>query len=260
MNKEAIFDVWAPPRATWSPWCKPVLFAHMGSEEPLPPQQSGEQDWPGTFEDLPEAHERAVVVVNLPGARSVAFGLLFAEHLRYRPVPLFNGAPAPNRTDAAQVDVLSILSALFHGTERLAKLPLEPDSPPVFLLDARRRHKRDVLVASTAFDNRSVSFPTDFPSAHRLLASGIRRALVVQEMPGGVDADLAHTLRRWQDAGITLTLRALQAASGAEPLSIPKPSAFRSAIYRLLERAGLHRNVLGGFGGFPPEPGSGSIG
>jgi hypothetical protein len=89
------------------------------------------------------------------------------------------------------------------------------------------------------------------------LANGIRRALVIQARSGAVEADLAHTLRRWQEAGIAVTQKTLDSDEGAKPIDVPKPSSFRSAVHRVLELAGLRRNVLGGFGGFPPQPGSG---
>ena len=250
MTGEEIFDVWAPPRAIWSPWCKPVLFAHMTNEPPLPEVLASTE--PSNFYGLPQSHERCAIVVDLPGAESVAIGLRLAEKLRYRPVPLFNAAPPPDG-QPAEVDVAPILGALWHGTETLRKLALGLDVPPIFLLDSRRRRGGQYY---ESFDNRSLSFPTDFPSANRLRAQGIERALLIQATDEP-EADLSHTLRRWQEARIAITRRNLASPGDARPVEIAMPSWFKSALYRLLELAGLHRNALGGFGGFPRDGSSG---
>src|SRR5262249_25610457 len=52
------------------------------------------------------------------------------------------------------------------------------------------------------FDNRSISFTTDFPSANFLAAHGIARVMLVQKSSAEPQPDLAHSLRRWQDGGV----------------------------------------------------------
>ena len=68
-------------------------------------------------------------------------------------------------------------------------------------------------VEPPAFDNRSVSLPTDFPSANLLLSYGVRRVVLVQATDGQPQADLAHTLLRWQQAGIDMMRSAVDAAT-----------------------------------------------
>ena len=258
MTNEEVFEVWAPAASVWAPWCKPVLFAHIDGDDP-PPEPEALAEAPDLgFDGIPTREERTAIVVNLPGRTSVAVGLHLAETIGYRPVPLFNAAPAPIRGQPTAVEVSSTLAALFHGTSRLGRISIDADAPPVFLLDANRRG--ELIVVESAFDNRSVSFPTDFPSATRLLSSGIRRALLIHAWRGAPEADLAHTLRRWQEAGIPILEKALDDDGAAKPIDVSKPSSFKSAVYRMLEMVGLQRNVLGGFGGFPPEPGGGWFG
>jgi hypothetical protein len=284
MTEAEIFKVWAPPLGVWSPWCKPVLFAHLyvGDEydeyyderfsdedyddddhdyddddhDPeAPPDSPAVPKLALELDGVPSSTERVAIVVDLPGAMSVNAGLILAERLGYRPVPLFNAAPPAPPYTSAQVDVRGTMEALLRGTETLAKLPIDADAPPVFLLDAHRRHGADGL-PNESFDNRSVSFPTDFPSANRLLSRGIRSALVIQTRSGEVEADLAHTLRRFQEAGIVIRQKALD-SSTVETIDVAKPSWFRSAWHYTMERAGLRRNVLGGFGGWLSEGGAG---
>ena len=79
------------------------------------------------------------------------------------------------------------------------------------------------------------------------------RVLVIQATGDAVEPDLAHTLLRWQEAGIVITRKSLSSPEGAQRIDVKKPSWFRSALHRLFEMAGLRRNALGGFGGFPPQ-------
>src|SRR6185503_10656841 len=168
MTKEEIFDIWAPPGARWSPWVKPVLFASMdrppGAFSPAPPEW--EIDW------APRPEEKVALVIDLRGADSVCAGLTLANR-GYRPIPLFNAMPSPGSFGIlggvpALIDVAPISTALWLGAEQLAQLDLLPEAPPAFLLDANRRGE-GLLAAPGHFDNRSISFVTDFPSANFLL-------------------------------------------------------------------------------------------
>jgi len=259
MLKEYIFDVWAPEDARWSKWVKPVLFACMDSHPSW---------WLGAVDktDLswtPAATDNVGLVLDLPGAIGVEAGLDLAEQ-GYRPVPLYNAIPMPITTPEhelfpprAAVEVNPIVAALWYGRERLGQRPLPADAPPAFLLDWDRSgggHKP----SPGSFDNRSVSFTTDFPSANFLLAHGVHRVIVAQ--PWGIEpkADLAHTLLRWQEAGVTIELKRLDEPGAPVPCEVPKPSWFGWAWQRALAAVGLSRGRGGGFGDWVPEPSSSS--
>jgi hypothetical protein len=156
----------------------------------------------------------------------------------------------------ALVDVTSILAALGNSTSLLEHAALSLDSPPAFLLDVNRRGE-GFRPSPGRFDNRSVSFTTDFPSATFLLSHGIRQVVLVQGTADQPQADLAHTLRRWQDAGISIALKRLDAGSGPGIIVIEKPSGFRLLWQRVLALIGFRRHGLGGFGGIVPQPSSG---
>jgi hypothetical protein len=259
---EDIFAVWAPAASPWSLWAKPVLFAQMSpvtiAQQTATPLLAAVKPAPPW---LPKAMEKVALVIDTPAAQSVWLGLDVAA-AGYRPVPLFNALPGPptppNATiPVALVNVWSILTALIAATPELAKINIPADVPPAFLLDSNRRSGVGPLVPNR-FDNRSVSFPTDFPSAIFLLSRGIRRVLLIQQKEVAPDSDLAHTLLRWQQGGIRIDTVALE---GGEPMErrIEKPSWFGYLWYRLQLMAGL-RPVLGGFGGMIPEPSSGGGG
>jgi hypothetical protein len=260
MNKEELFSVWAPDASVWSPWVKPVLFAHIEPAPPIAPDALPEPEvsW------APAASERYALVLDLPGVDGVFIAMAMAE-IGYRPVPLFNALPSPAGTRIldpatgraiAAVNVLPILSALRDKTSALADMKLPADAPPVFILDANRRGDRPVMYPDE-FDNRAVCFTTDFPSANFLGAHGIHRALLVQQIALVPQPDLAHVLRRWQEAGVRLERKQLASAQPLEAFEVARPSWFGSMFQRALIMAGLRRGATGGFGAWVPEASGG---
>jgi hypothetical protein len=69
--------------------------------------------------------------------------------------------------------------------------------------------------------------------------------------------DLAHTLRRWQEAGIAIELKRLDSPAPPAAIEVRKPSGFGRIWHRALDLLGLRRHALGGYGGFIPQPSSG---
>jgi hypothetical protein len=274
LTREQAFELWAPSSSPWSVWAKPVLFAHLPeiseSHQPaaLPP--------PDVASWAPRSDGSTVVVVDLAGAESVRLGegLMRA---RFRPIPLFNAVPGPREsqpsalgdTPRTLVDVHSIVDAIQDASPRMVESlrGLPPDAPPAFLLDANRRFGNAPRPGD--FDNRSVSLPTDFPSATFLLARGVLRVLLVMggseplvaafkgEQPA---ADLAHTLLRWQSAGIAIhacTMDSTFQASKVQLMTVARPSWFGAVWHNALSILGLRRNPIGGFGGTLPLPSGG---
>jgi hypothetical protein len=285
MDSETVFREWAV-ECIWSPWVKPVLFAHLTSDiifralgdttgEMIPADVSGVFRATGT----------TAIVVDLPGASSITTGLALVD-LGYRPIPVYNSVPVllreasaptvvspppdptqPNPTSGALnltsevargprtvVDMYPIVRRLVQVAQSESLKALSLHAPPAFLLDSRRRGVGSTCLPGD-FDNRSISLPTDFPSANLLLANRIRDVIVIQEQQGETQQDLAHTLRRWQEAGI----RILTSTPGQPPelIVIPRPPRFRHLWYGLLARMGLRQNPLGGYGGFLPVASAG---
>lgn len=204
------------------------------------------------------------MVVDLPGADGVWLGVALAER-GYRPVPLYNALPLPSGEPildpisgrrVAAVDVRPIISALRHGAQRLIQFQISPDAPPAFLLDANRQGNGRTMMPEE-FDNRSVCFTTDFPSANFLQANGIQRALVVQNLTTVPQADLAYILRRWQEGGIILEKVRVDLPSAPERFVIPRPFWFGAMFQRALLAFGLRRASGGGFGAWVPESSAG---
>jgi len=254
MDCQTAYDLWAPCQSVWSVWAKPVLFAHLPrASMELPPLSTPDVRW------VPSSVARRAIVVDLPGAEAVAMGLALAAR-GYRPVPLFNACPPPSPVHAtspvAVIDVDSILTALVEGCDRLSQMRLPDNAPPAFLLDSLRQQPTQP-VSVGLFDNRSVVFVTDFPSATFLTAQGIQQVILVRQYRQGLERDLAYALRTWQKAGIELQITALRDRTQPQPLTLPRMGWLTGLWLRLRAWFGLRRNQAGGFGGFVPESSSG---
>jgi hypothetical protein len=252
----------------WESQGDPELV-HVGEATWLEPSDtsSGYRDRTRKSGDLSTA-----VVLDLPGPLGVAWGIALARK-GWRPVPLYNAIPGGTpggvpmvsssgrfgavpvlRDTSALVDMQPIVSALRRATHALAELPLPPERPPVFLLDANRR---DGFASPGRFDNRSISLPTDFPSAVFLRSRGIERVVVVQRVGVEPQEDLAHTLLAWQQGGVPILVKELERDTEPQTIEVRPPSQFRSLWYRALATMGLKRAPLGGFGGTIPIPSAG---
>jgi hypothetical protein len=254
MDKHELFEIWAPRGGVWSAWAKPVLFAHLPRPLPLlaarPPLEVG---W------VPPAAERWAVVVDLPGAESVRLGVVLAGR-GYLPAPLFNACPPPVGPDgkgvAALVDVESVLAALVGSAGPIRQLGLPADAPPAFLVDADRQ-RLSQPIRPGLFDNRSVLFVTDFPSAQFLAAQRIERVLLVCAQPSRIERDLAYVLWTWQRAGVALRVKRGTDPGPIEPLTVGGRWFLFNLWHRLTAALLLRRNPQGGYGGLVPEASSG---
>jgi hypothetical protein len=252
-DKHVIYAAWAPAGSPWSRWAKPAVFAHIPADLELrhPPVVAAGVSM------YPAAHDRRALVIDLPGTQAVATGLGLAR-CGYRPVPLFNACP-PAPEDVARmigtaVDTRAVLEALVTSSPELAGLGLPASAPPAFLLDAQRQAP-GVFVGERMFDNRSVVFPADFPSATFLRNENIRRAGVVHDPALPVGDDLRYALRHWIAEGIRIDA----VTPTGEPFDIAWPSD--GIIGEIMERMRalftLRRNPTGGFGRFVPEASGG---
>lgn len=249
LTKDEIHRIWSPPQAVWTRWVKPVLFAFMDGRFDVHPAQAigFELAW------VP-APETTAIIVDLASERGVTWGIELAR-LGYRPIPIYNGLPfpvnekmsAPETRSTSTVEVEPILAALYREAETLEQLQLSPDAPPAFLLDADRGRAR-VRPSPGIFDNRSVCFETDFPSAAFLLSHSIRQAIVVQKN-SKIARDLTPTLLSWQRAGIEILRKKVDDQARPSRVSVERPSILWRLWYHFVVAFRLRAGELGGFGG-----------
>lgn len=243
MNQEGLdlYAAWAPETSPWSAWAKPVLFASMQRLLALPASPAPAP----TATAMPPAAPGRAWVIDLDGPDAVAVGAALAPGAW--PVPLFNGVPDLR----AVIDLGPTLAALRAAA---SALPIaRAEAPPAFLLDARRMRPARVPMPGD-FDNRWQVTPQDFPSDRRLLAAGVTEVVLVAD--GAVADDLAHVLRRWQEAGLVLR-RWVPDPGALVILDVPRPRWFRSLWWRVLVGFGLRPNAAGGFGSTIPQPSNG---
>lgn len=256
MTREEVFSVWAPQDSIWSPWVAPVLFAEtdwsLMSADAAEPQAV---PWPQ--KPTPDT----AVIVDLPFAQSVHVGFSLAA-IGFRPVPLYNASPGPpivglapgsQGVSNAAVDMRSIVAAIARITNTLRGMSFSFNAPPAFLLDSNRLEGTTQPINRGMFDNRWMVVPQDFPSASFLLAHGIRQALLVQQHQLEPQRDLAHSLLRWQEGGISVLAKRLDDDTAPSPITVQRPSKYRAAWYRALAQLGFRRSAAGGFGSYIPE-------
>ncbi len=237
-----IYEAWAPESSPWSKFAKPVLFAHVSERRPKrvkPLELDLAQLVDGDPVHYRESrrHASTALVVDLPGAASVAAGMT-AAHAGFRPVPLFNALPGDN----ALVDVWPIVEALEQFAEEIRAARIPPNAPPAFLLDANRVGGGRPFGAFSWFDNRSVCFPTDFPSEAALVSTGISRIVI---LTSDLSYDLLTMVDRWKRAAIDVE------RMGLDGSSTPASAGFFGWAQRLAagyDRAMFRRNESGAFG------------
>jgi hypothetical protein len=248
VERDETYEAWAPPDGIWTPWAKPVLFAHVDAVQPAAPVVP---TWvreelflldPGATDY--RANARAplpAVVVDLPGVEGVAAGIALAR-LGFRPVPLYTAIPGAE----ALVPMFPVVRALLGSATELRQRRLPANAPPAFLLDSRRAGE-GVFVRGGVFDNRSYAFPGDFPSAARLRDAGIGRVILVQTGQPAPREDITATLASWQGAGLPLAVVLADAPDSARPLHVRLPW-FGAAIAAWWNRLRLRGDRQHGFG------------
>jgi hypothetical protein len=250
MDPAQLFDVWAPPSTPWSAWAKPALFV-PSFDLSWTPARATVPHLPA----IPSASARAALILDMEGDASVNAGLQAAKS-GYRPVPLFNACPAPANDEfplRTTVEVSAIHRALVSEAVLLSQLHIPADAPPAFLLDSQRAVER-IAARPGVFDNRSVVFESDFPSAQTLLRNGITRVRIVHRGTG-VGADLLHSLAAWKKAGIAIDCTDIS----GEPIRLrwPVTGALGRFFVHLLSWLRFQRAENGAFGGVIAESSGG---
>jgi hypothetical protein len=253
MDADALFEAWAPTRGLWTPWAKPVLFANneeMGDGSNLPGAAWVSDETVRTGESresyrATSTSSRTAVVVDLPGAESVAVGIALGS-LGFRPVPLYTALPSPN----AVVPMSEVARAVIVGADRLRGMKLPADAPPAFLLDSRRDGAHAPLRPGQ-FDNRSMVFATDVPSPERLRAHGIEFIVVLASSISELAIDIKPIILGWQRAG--LKIWAARSGEVGRPQALHVQETIRDRVALWWRRNQLTRDSRGAFGAWIPE-------
>lgn len=206
MTEKEVYQIWAPPGNKWVGWVRPVAFiesnlydrGYLFTEEELP-----------DVDFLDEKCKDAALIVDLPGSEGVYMGISLAKK-GYRPIPVYNGTIEQTGAKAT-VDNTTVGKALRWGAGIMRELELKEDAPPAFLTDSNRlnsfRQNRSM------FDNSWDLYAQDLPTAEYLMASGIRRVVVVGDR---ISKDLKPIFYKYYKKGLDI----MWAKNYASPVNI----------------------------------------
>jgi len=188
MTDKEIYRIWAPLGKKWTEWVRPVPFVEIheySKQYIVTPFEMPATDFSN------EIYADAALIVDLPGAESVEWGIALAKQ-GYRPIPLFNGTI--EQTGArTTVDNQSVGVALIQGAQELLKTDIPEDALPVFLLDSNRLHRHRIDVS--VFDNSWDIYAHDMPSPQFFGNNGIHKIVVISDFIGN---DLKKILYGYQ--------------------------------------------------------------
>lgn len=261
-----------PVRNPWAPYVKLTLLSALDAHP-----RAGELPDVESLEVVERARkaavsvastglpDRAMWVVDLRGAASVAFGAALSQRASeaISPVITFNNWPAEHEVVPAE----ETLAALIAYEPRIRKPTLDaaPPTLPVFLLDSWRLAYREEEPSEDLTDNRYMLTPSDLPSVEVLRAQGIERVVYVVERFGEgtvEEDDLNATFIDYQQAGITIHIVDLDWLTRTPSLpetarwidDLPNVAFYVEPRSTVVVDPGFYGRSQGGFGGIHVGP------
>ena len=141
--------------------------------------------------------ENSAVIVDLPGADSVLWGLALAK-FGLRPIPTYNGTMEQINARAT-TDNQTVSKMLELGANMLADMEMEKDARPAFLLDKNRLQR--YKLNENIFDNSYDIYPQDLPTADYFLDNGIKEIVVVCD---SLSKDLKKILKSYKKKNLSV--------------------------------------------------------
>ncbi len=172
-----VYRIWAPLGNKWVDWVRPVAFVAISS---ISKAYAMKKETLPTITYLDEAawnrEERDyAIILDMAGEDSVAAGISLAK-LGFIPIPIYGGT-IEQPGARATVDNQSVAVALKNWAPELAKLDIEEDACPAFMLDSNRLNMYQM--EEVIYDNSWDVYPQDLPSPEYFLNNGIKKILVV---------------------------------------------------------------------------------
>lgn len=194
MTGREIYKIWAPFRAKWVDWTRPVPFININNDFKI----YNLNEFIYTSINYLKGYEKnTAIIVDLPDEESINEGLSLAK-MGYRPIPVYNGTN-PNEGVMANVDNHIIEEGLVWGATQLKQIELLQDANPAFLLNTNRmqRYKMDVSV----FDNSWDLYHQDLPTSEYFLKNGINKIIIRSKK---IESDINKILYKHQKDGIDI--------------------------------------------------------
>lgn len=244
LDPNKLIAAYQPASSNWQPYFVPTLAQALAQESlraKMTPVNNGDlQTTYGQAQALGELVRQAqnpaqtLIVADLDGASSIAFGAAFAgsAHL----VPVFDNWPHPLGVTPSHQTLGAMLFYAREIEEKKSKTPA--GAPAVFLLDSNRLNAyKD---EETQFDNR---YMAKVPPADELKKRGVANVLYVVKDESRKEEldDLNDVFVEWQKQGINVKMLRLSdfkpsnetLAGGAPATSaVPSPSPTPQTIVR----------------------------
>ncbi|HOD50418.1 MAG TPA: hypothetical protein PLJ71_10250 [Candidatus Hydrogenedentes bacterium] len=248
LDARALSRVWGPhPHGPWTPFHCLTLFIAIDylKREFVGPCEA--DPWPvREFRAPGWIAPDALLVVDLPGPRTVALGAALAAS-GCDLVCTFNNWPHPQGVLKAEQNLAAMLRYASWLEEKRVAYPTA--GPVAWLCDAERLGTRKGRPGE--FDNRYYIEDGVLPGPNLLRAQGISKIFYLWSQPGAVRADLGVQLYAYQKDGFQVS-QVFVSDDGVlhdpEPVSLPTPS---------FSTMGFFRSSAGGFGAPVPHPSSG---
>jgi len=260
-DTEKLFAVWGPPPGSpWEPYhCVPlfaalntVLASKIGPTAPdMVKSVEGNGHLGGALVDRPLgrdwAEQRSWVILDLPGARSVAAAVRFIAG-GFQPVCTFDNWPHQAGLIKTEIVLAQLLRYAAHVSD-LRKY-LTPASPPLWVCDRNRLGERPAKVRE--FDNRYYLDDSILPAPETLRKNGIEQIVCV--VPGPDDKPREDLCAYFRDLRKDGFLQIYGSAFTDPALALFR---FPEAVFTIdFKQSGFKRNDAGGFGQLIPEPSS----
>ena len=128
MTGRDIFKIWAPEKAKWTNWVRPVPFVEIN--ENFEGYEVNNFTIP-SINYIKKYSPNVAIFIDLPGDNSIKEGIAISK-LGFRPIPIYNGTDEQEGA-ISTVDNKSIKIGLIKGALELKKIEISVNASPAFL-------------------------------------------------------------------------------------------------------------------------------
>ena len=194
MTGRDIFKIWAPEKAKWTNWVRPVTF--VGINENFEGYEVNNFTIP-SINYIKKYSPNVAIFIDLPGDNSIKEGIAISK-LGFRPIPIYNGTDEQEGA-ISTVDNKPIKIGLIKGALELKKIEISANASPAFLLDTNRMNR--FKMNESVFDNSWDIYAQDIPSAEYFLKNDIHKIIVRSD---SIQEDLKKILYKIQSKGLEI--------------------------------------------------------
>lgn len=194
INNKVIYRIWAPEKAKWVDWVRPVPFININDS--IISNEYESFDIPNVIY-VEDGKKDIAIIVDLPSTKSITEGIALAKK-GYRPIPVYNGTES-QKGAMGVVYNNSIEIGLIKGAEILKDMSFDEDASPVFLMDSNRTNRKKL--GPEVFDNSWDIYAQDLPTHEYFKKNGINKIIIRSDI---IRKDLNKILYKFQKNGMEI--------------------------------------------------------